>query len=176
MPDPGLKPLTLPIHPVLVAVASAAFLCGCATEHIKPRHEQIGESVVFISEEPANLAFIPTTRPLFRVRSQYLPGADAVVYVEGRDFTVDYAAGSLQRTPNSPLPDFRANKLFGQESFNHAKFPGYGNAGFFAFVDYSFSVTNRWPRQQKQAHFLKATQTKLRAGGPFRIVAFGDSI
>jgi len=114
-------------------------------------------------------------RPL-RVRSQYLAGTNTTEYLEGRDFVVDYAAGSLRRTPQSRLPDFRANVLFGKEDFDHSGFPGYGNAGFFAFVDYRFPGTNRWPLQQPQAQFLKRTQTRLRAGDPLKIVAFGDSI
>jgi lysophospholipase L1-like esterase len=74
------------------------------------------------------------------------------------------------------LPDFRDNKLFGQEEFDHSKFPGFGNGGFFGFVDYSTAATDVWPAQASQAALLPKTLAKLRGGQGVKIVAFGDSI
>jgi lysophospholipase L1-like esterase len=66
--------------------------------------------------------------------------------------------------------------LFGQEEFDHSKFPGFGNSGFFAFVDYSYRSSALWPVQASQARFLRATQARLKAGAEVKVVAFGDSI
>ena len=162
--------------PGFIAALGALVLCSCAIGPHPQWRKQIGDAVVFIGEKPATLAFLPIAGQSLRVRSQYLPRSNTVEYIEGRDFVVDYPTGSLHRTPQSRLPDFRTNVLFGQESFDHSRFPGYGNTGFFAFVDYSFSGTNRWPVQRSQAQFLKLTRAKLRAGSPVKIVAFGDSI
>lgn len=136
----------------------------------------MGESVICIGEEPAALAWRPDRRQRVRVRSTYLPSADTVEYVEGRDYVVDYEQGTLRRTPGSRLPDFRTNSLFGQQDFDHSKFPGFGNGGFFAFVDYSFTPTAVWPAQAPQTNFLQRTRAKLVNGEPVKIVAFGDSI
>jgi len=131
--------------------------------------------MVFVGQEPAYLAHLPSPGAPLSVRSSYLPGKGQA-YVEGRDFVVDYAAGALRRTGESRIPDFRTNNLFGQSEFDHSKFPGFGNGGFFAFVDYSFQGVDHWPQQPSQVQFLKATRSRLKSGEPLKIVAFGDSI
>jgi acyl-CoA thioesterase-1 len=154
----------------------AICLVGCLTRPDAKLARQFGESVVFIGEEPAALAHPPLRRPPFSMRSTYLPEAATVSYLEGRDFVIDYRAGTLLRAPGSRLPDFRTNMLFGQHEFDHSKFPGFGNQRFFAFVDYDFAPTSAWPIQPEQVQHLRATQAKLAAGEPVKIVAFGDSI
>lgn len=151
-------------------------LAGCVTGPKAVVSHQRGESVVFIGEEPAALAWIPLKGWPLRVRSSYLPRPDTVDYVEGRDYVVDYEKGTLRRTPESRLPDFRTNMLYGLEGFDHNKFPGFGNGGYFAFVDYSFRGSTPWPVQPPQVQFLSRTRAKLAAGEPLKIVAFGDSI
>jgi lysophospholipase L1-like esterase len=153
-----------------------AMLAGCATQPGTRLSQQFGESVVFIGEEPAALAHLPVRGQPLRVRSTYLREQDTVEFEEGRDFTVDYSEGTLRRVMNSRLPDFQKNVLFGQQEFDHSRFPGFGNGGFFAFVDYSFFPSAPWPAQTSQIQFLKSTQGKLKSGAALKIVAFGDSI
>ncbi len=160
----------------MAGAAVAAFWCGCATHSQPLLKQQTGESVVFIGEEPAALAWVPAPHQPLRVRSTYLPSAETVDYVEGRDYIVDYANGTLRRTPNSRLPDFRTNILFGVEDFDHTKFPGFGNHGFFAFVDYTPAHAPVWPVQAPQTDLLKQTRARLLGGEAVKIVAFGDSI
>jgi lysophospholipase L1-like esterase len=155
------------------------FLAGCSTPRPDdPRYVQIGESVVLISQEPARLAFSPEPPWPIVVRSTYLSGLpQTIVYQQGRDFVAD-EFGHLWRTPDSRIPDFSTNILFGKEDFDHSKFPGFGNGAFFAYVDY----THRGKFQPKPAKpefgaaMLPKTQAKLRAGESLRLVAFGDSI
>lgn len=161
---------------VTAASLSLALLCGCATGHKTRLSRQTGESMMFIGETPAALAYLPARSQPLRVRSDYQPGPATTNYIEGTDFIVDYAGGTIRRTANSRLPDFRTNMLFGQEEFDHSKFPGYGNNGFFAFVDYDYSPSTPWPVQSSQVKFLKAAQAKLARGDSLKIVAFGDSI
>jgi acyl-CoA thioesterase I len=161
---------------VLASAASAALLCGCATGPKPSLQQQIGESVVCIGEEHAALAWPPVRGQPLRVRNTYLPSADTVDYREGRDFVVDYGKGALRRTPGSRLPDFRMNMLYGQRDFDHSQFPGFGNGGFFAFVDYAYASATNWPVQPHRMEFLKRTRARLMAGETVKIVAFGDSI
>jgi acyl-CoA thioesterase-1 len=149
----------------------STLLIGCVSVR------QTGESVVLVGEQPAALAHVPKRHQAVRVRSTYLGGqTNSIQYIEGHDFMVDYGTGTLKRTSNSRLPDFQTNVLFGQENFDHSKFPGYGNNPFFAYVDYSFKPTARWPIQAPQPQFLKGTLHKLKAGQSLKMVAFGDSI
>ena len=135
-----------------------------------------GESVVMVGSEPARLAFKPVSTEGLRVRSRYAAENSAVVYESGRDYTFNPVDATLLRLPGSRMPDFRTNMLFGKQDFDHSKFPGFGNTGFFVFVDYVYRPTNTWPIQPKQLEFLSQSQAKLNDGGEFRIVAFGDSI
>ena len=110
------------------------------------------------------------------VRSTYVKGPETIEYAEGRDYTLDRAAGALRRTSTSRIPDFRNNVLYGQEEFDHSRFPGFGNKDYFAFVDYTPSTSMPWPKQDLQFRYLRNTREKLRHGDGVTIVAFGDSI
>jgi acyl-CoA thioesterase I len=178
-------------HPLFVNVVALASLvllaAACATGNKTKLQRQTGESVVFVGEEPATLAFLPAGAPIsnrlsptplqpFSLRSTYLPESNRIVYVEGLDYLVDYPGGTLRRTPASRIPDFGTNMLFGRQEFDHTKFPGFGNNGYFVFVDYSLRHPARWPVQANETRFLKSIKAKLNAGGGVKIVAFGDSI
>jgi len=160
----------------LVAATFAALLCGCVTRSPARFTRQLGESFVFVGEEPAALAHLPARGQPLRLRSIYARGPETIDYSEGRDFILDRAAGTVRRTSDSRIPDFRTNVLYGREEFDHSKFPGFGNNGFFAFADYTFANAERWPLQARQTAFLKNTRAKLLAGQAVKIVAFGDSI
>jgi acyl-CoA thioesterase-1 len=161
----------------VVFTATLLILFGGCANHPDSRVKHfVGESAVFIRQEPAFLANLPTAGSRFSVRSTYQTGTNTINYLEGKDFTVDRSEGSLRRTPGSRIPDFSTNVLFDHEQFDHSKFPGYGNGGFFAFIDYSFRPTTKWPVQADQTQFLQKSQAKLKTGGDLKIVAFGDSI
>jgi len=151
-------------------------MAGCATAGKKVESWQRGESAVFVGEEPVRLAFVPATGQPIRVRSTYVAGVDSVEYAEGRDFVVDNSGGALIRTSASRLPDFRENLLYGQEAFDHSKFPGFGNLKYFAFVDYVTVKPPQWPVQTDQRDRLRRVGERLRNGQTVRMVAFGDSI
>lgn len=161
---------------VLTALFCAALMAGCVASHKRHFIEQTGESVVFIGQEPSTLAYPPVGGRPLNIRSNYRTGQGTIAFEEGRDFIVDYTQGTVRRTADSRLPDFQKNVLFGQREFDHTKFPGFGNGGFFAFVDYSYLAASSWPVQPVQTEFLKSSAAKLKAGQDFRIVAFGDSI
>ena len=161
----------------LVVTAISILLAGCATGPKRYFKRQVGESVVLIGEEPAALAHTPVTGQPVIVRSTYMPlQRGAANYLEGLDFVVDYTHGTIRRSTGSGLPNFRNNILFGQEEFDHSKFPGFGNAPYFAYVDYWYVPTAPWPSQPPQTRFLSSTLAKLEAGKTVKIVAFGDSI
>lgn len=160
----------------IAAAACTVLFAGCSHLRKTPITQQCGESVVCVGEEPASLAALPERGRPLNVRSTYLRSTNTIDYVAGRDYVVDYSRGTLCRTPGSRIPDYRTNSLYGQKAFDHSNFPGFGNGGFFAFVDYSFRSDSVWPIQEVQTQFLKATQAKLKSGSALKIVAFGDSI
>jgi lysophospholipase L1-like esterase len=137
----------------------------------------IGESLVLVGTEPGYLCFDQLVPGSVVARSTYESGGeDTVVYAEGKDFEVDYEKGTIARTAESRMPDFRTNVLYGKKPFDHNDFPGFGNGGFFVFVDYE--TRGGFPLFEKtdQSSRLRQTAEKLEAGGPFRMVAYGDSI
>lgn len=163
----------------LLVFAAGMFLIlfgGCATGPDARRCQQIGESLVLVGEEPAALAYRPTSGQPFRLRSNYRSEIGTIEYEAGRDFIVDFTSGTLRRTSDSRIPDFGTNMLYGQREFDHSKFPGFGNIRFFAFADYTYVTSEGWPVQPSQLDLLKQARAKLAGGEPVKIMAFGDSI
>ena len=154
-------------------------IAGCASQPSnKAAHFQTGESVVLVGEAPANLAFEPLLSKPVNIRNTYRDGLPQTIHYEpGRDYVLN-ASGQIWRTLDSRIPDFRTNVLYGKEDFNHTQFLGFGNGGFFAFVDYSHR--EKWlpgaSLTERGASRLPHTREKLIAGEKIRIVAFGDSI
>jgi len=136
-----------------------------------------GESLVLAKTLPGNLCFDRVAKGSVVVRSTYRAGTEkTVVYQEGVDYVVDYDKGSIARTENSAMPDFSKNMLYGQKDFDHTKFPGYTNHPFFVWVDYTTRNGRAWARLNDQTPYLAGTRAKLEAGGPLKIVSYGDSI
>ena len=134
------------------------------------------ESVVLAGTEPARLCFDAVVPGSVAVRSTYLAGGESIIYQEGRDYALDCARGTIARTPESRIPDFRTNVLYGKTDFDHNHFPGFGNGRFFAFVDYE--TRNGFPLAEvaEQTPLLAKTRARLDAGLPLKVVAYGDSI
>lgn len=136
-----------------------------------------GESLVLAGTQPGKLMFANVVPGSIVVRSAYEPGGkETIVYEQGRDYVVNYALGTIARAPASRMPDFSKSILYGQKSFDHGKFPGFTNHGFFVWVDYE--TTSGFPLTvpTDQSPLLAKTRAKLTAGGPFKLIAFGDSI
>ncbi len=136
-----------------------------------------GESLVFVKTQPANLCFdqiVPGSlvlRTTFSARKQ-----GSVRYTEGVDFVVDYAAGTIRRTPKSTIPDWSTNCLYGQKDFDHSKFAGFSNHAWFVWADYVTTNGKPWAQPNDQTAVMAAVRKKLEAGGVFRIASYGDSI
>lgn len=136
-----------------------------------------GETLVLAGTTPGMLFYSNLSRDGVSVRSTYEPGgADTVVYEAGRDYVVDYRAGTVARTADSRIPDFSANMLYGKKDFDHGDYPGFGNRAFFVYVDYVALDASRLVRDRDASALLPKSGEKLRRGGPFKIIAFGDSI
>lgn len=152
---------------------------GCAHQRGQGlAHFQTGESIVLAGPAPARLAFTPAPAKSIRIRSTYRNGLPATVpYEKGRDFVVT-ATGDICRTPDSRIPDFGTNILYGKEDFNHSQFPGYGNLPYFVYVDYQHREAWTLPpvKPEFSAAALPVTRQKLLAGEAVRIIAYGDSI
>lgn len=137
----------------------------------------VGESLVLAQSKPSNLLFGQVIPESVEVRSTYEANRkDTVVYELGRDYVVDTEVGTITRSANSRIPDFSTNVLYGKNDFNHSLFPGYGNLPFFVFVDYESHDGKSLSELSDQSSTLKKTRTKLSAGGPFRLLVYGDSI
>lgn len=136
-----------------------------------------GDTLVLAGTTPGALCYAKVEEGSVVVRSTFAPGQpDTVVYEAGRDYVADHAAGTVARTADSRIPDFRDNMLYGQKDFDHTAFPGFGNRAFFVYVDYRARGARPLCAPRDQAALLPKTAAKLRAGGPFKIIAYGDSI
>jgi lysophospholipase L1-like esterase len=146
---------------------------GVEAEKMKVR----GESLVLAKTEPVNLCFERVAPGSFTLRSAFdAEKKDATVYVEGRDYTVDYEKGTVSRTADSRIPDYSKHVLYGRKDFDHGQFPNSGNLDWFVWADYETTAAKPWAKPNDQTARLAAVRKKLEAGGPFKIVSYGDSI
>ncbi len=122
----------------------------------------------------ASAAWYPGT---VEVRSTYQPNQDdTAIYERDLDYAVDHEAGTIVRSPGSRIPDFSANVLYCKKNFDHVQFPDCGNHAFFVWVDYETKSGRPFAEGTDQSALLPGTAAKLRAGGGFKIIAYGDSI
>lgn len=136
-----------------------------------------GESLVLAAEKPANLCFDQILPGTLTLRSTFMATDEGcVVYTEGADYRVDYAAGTITRTAGSRIPDYSTHVLYGLEQFNHADFTNWSNHPFFVWADYRTSNGKPWAQPNDQRQAMAAVRAKLEAGGPFKIASYGDSI
>lgn len=165
---------------LVYCVFLAAVLASVAVARQVPKDNKmkmVGESLVLAGTEPGKLLFADIVPGSIVVRSAYDPGAKGVVvYEQGRDYVVNYALGTIARAPKSRMPDFGKNVLYGQSNFNHANFPGFTNNGFFVWVDYETKSGSPLAPTTDQSSLLAKSRAKLTKGGPFKLIAFGDSI
>lgn len=159
------------------------FVSGCASTNYsnysicRVARPIMGDSLVLTGTKPGALMHDGLRSDTVIVRNRYLPSQDgAITYEEGRDYTVDYTAGTISRTTDSRIPDFSTNVLYGQKVFDHSKFPGYGNKPFFVYVDYATRYPFPITTYTRQADVLPKTKATLSSGGTLKVIAFGDSI
>lgn len=163
--------------PLLFSAMVLLSLSASAKQEPKNTMQIVGESLALAGNRPGKLMFADLAPGSISVRSTYLPGGkDTIVYEHGRDYVVNHALGTIARPPASRMPNYSKNVLYGQKSFDHNKFPGYTNNGFFVFVDYTTKAGSALAKPTNQSSLLKKTRAKLSAGGPFKLIAFGDSI
>jgi acyl-CoA thioesterase I len=168
---------TFPALPLLVLLAALALAASGAPAEGASSMLQVGESLVLAGTEPGQLVHRRLARGSVAVRSTYpADRRDAILYVEGRDYAVDYGSGQVRRLEGSRIPDYSKNSLFGRKDFDHSKFPGFGNFRDFVFVDYRSTDRFRWPVQERQDGLLPRTRERLKRGEPVTVAAFGDSI
>lgn len=169
-------------RPVVYTVTAAnGTTQGYSVSVMPPARGQLmrvsGESLVLPATQAARLSFDRLSWGSVAVRSTYLAADPARIdYQEGVDYTVDYLNGTITRTAASRISDFSSNVLYGQHDFNQKDFPGYSNHPFFVWVDYETSNGETFAKPNDQSQYLANTRAKLEAGGPFRIVSYGDSI
>lgn len=163
---------------LLNCLCLAAVLSSTAAAKQAPKKMKVtGESLVLAGRDPGKLMFADVVPGSVAVRSAYDPNAKGtVVYEQGRDYVANYALGTIARGPASRMPDFSKNMLYGQKNFDHGKFPGFSNHAFFVWVDYQTRSGRALTTPTDQSSLLARTRAKLSAGGPFKLIAFGDSI
>lgn len=154
---------------------TAILLCALAAPATPASLTMTGESVVLAGTVPAKLLATHIDPESVVVRSTYV-SEGGMIYEAGKDFLVDAAAGTIARTAESRMPDFAKNMLYGKKKFDHTQFPGYGNLPFTVYVDYGSPDLPKLAEPTNQSPLLKNTRAKLEAGGPFKLIAFGDSI
>ena len=141
-----------------------------------PLAAMTGEPIVLVGTNASRLAFMPSSSHPLSVRNTYLDLPGTIHYKSGIDYAFDTETGEISRTPQSRIPDFASNPIYGKNKFGLNDFPGMTNQPYFTFIDYTLRKKAEWPQQPTQISLLPRTQKKLRSGEKITIIAFGDSI
>jgi acyl-CoA thioesterase I len=163
----------------VLALAGSFAIFGLSSRMLEPEKKPVqDESLLLAKTEPGNLCFDQVVKGSLTIHGPRLGGKldKTIYYEEGRDYTVDYAKGTVARTADSRIPDYLTHCLYGQKDFDHSKFPDCSNQKWFVWADYQTTNTIPWAQPNDQSRQLAAVRKKLEAGGPFRIVSYGDSI
>lgn len=140
---------------------------------------QKGESVVLHNEESHKLRYCSIVRCV-SVRSCTLSADDGnVEYVEGKDFVMDYAKGTITRTKGSRIPDWAEHVLFGVSNFNHNLYKDCSNRSYTIYMDYEYDKGANPPSETSsriRQRTLQRTISKLAKQESVRYIVFGDSI
>ncbi len=134
------------------------------------------ESFVFVGEEEQNAVYQFIEKGSFSLYAIDGEGNTVKVYTEGKDYSVNYEKGTVKRTPNSTIPDFRKNVLYGAENFDQGDFPGYGNENYTLYADYKTNESRDVIRGRERGCLIPKTVEKLKSNGKIRLAIFGDSI
>lgn len=154
-----------------VAAVTGAMADSGATMRVR------GESLVLAARKPGRLCFDQVVNGSLVVRSTFSARkTPSSTYEEGHDYVVDYARGTIARTAHSRIPDFTTSATYGMKDFDHTKVPSVSNHGFFVWADYRTTNGRPWARPNDQSLHLRGVRAKLEAGGPFKLVSYGDSI
>jgi len=144
-----------------------------------PKKLQVGESVVFVGHTPQKLRQGNVVRCLSVRTGQGPDHPRDVAYTEHEDFVINHKAGTIARTENSSIPDWRRHVLYGKEGFDHQEYADCSNRKFTIYVDYEYIAAE----EEAQADCtvtvgeqLQRVRTKLAVGESIRYVVFGDSI
>ncbi len=137
-----------------------------------------GDSLVLAKTDPSNLCFDNIVKGSLELRSTYLKGkTGSIEYVEGADYTVDYAKGKIARTTTSRIPDYSKNVWYGVVDFKHGDYPAFSYGQWFVYVDYQTTNGKTFAMTNDQTKYMANVRKKLESGGgPFKIVSYGDSI
>jgi 2-desacetyl-2-hydroxyethyl bacteriochlorophyllide A dehydrogenase len=145
------------------------------------RSRQQMESFVFVKDDVLPLRKKPLTGERVRIFSDAdRNNPEAIEYVEGSDFLVDYSNASIRRTTGSRIADWSLHPLYGIVGFDHTKYEDYSNKTYTVYAEYEYepedSVLNIRKEINGLSTIMPRVASKLRAGEEVIFVVYGDSI
>jgi len=164
---------------LLLGTVACAVICvvGSSAMAKGKKMEIKGESLVLAKAIPGNLCFDKIVKGSVVIRTNFRADKEGTkVYKEGVDYIVDYANGTVTRTANSTIPDYSTNGAYGIVDFDHGKITNFSNHPFFIWVDYKTTNGKSFALSNDQTKVMANVRKKLEAGGPFKVVSYGDSI
>lgn len=141
-------------------------------------HLAYSEPVVFVGTEPQRLRHRPSSAEGIVLTGPKTPEGIAAVYRPGIDFVVDAAAGTVRRTEDSAIPDWREHPHYGLDRFDHAQVPYRPNGDFACTIRYDAWVDDAAPGPSvpPMQESLPSVYRKLADGEAVTYVVYGDSI
>jgi len=139
------------------------------------------ENLVFNGGEPQRLGASPLPGEALELSGP--TGAKGpITFEEGKDYVIDYAAGTITRTEASRIPDWREHPAYGLETFDHLALPYYSNSGFTCSITYRAAASPSESTEESKRTFgllkskLPRLYDRLTTDKEAVCVIYGDSI
>lgn len=129
------------------------------------------EAIVFVGTEPQKLRYTPSCVETLLLRG---PTVSPMVFIQGSDYVIDLETGTIRRTEQSRIPDWREHPLFGLEHFDHRGVGSVDNSAYTCILDYETGEQGRALPSRRE--LLPRLHEKLKEGETVRYVVYGDSI
>ncbi len=162
----------------LLGLILCIILCtGCENSNQVKKTESdfTGESFTLRGEEAKAFLYQPIS--VEKVYSYSEEGE--IVYEEGKDYTIDYKAGTISRTADSSIPDYATHQVVrnddGKFEFTkEPRNPDY-NVPYIIYVDYVADIDEKIVASER-SYLSQELQDKLDAGEDISVCTIGDSI
>lgn len=144
-------------------------------------NQQVAEAFVFMGEEALPLRYKPVAGSLKAVRDQARDDLENTIrYEEGKDYVVDYGAGTIRRAPGSRIADGTLHPMYGVKAFNHNEYSDFSNRTYTVYADYETEADTQGVQATaadiERSGLLNRLVRKLQAGEEALYVVYGDSI
>ena len=174
------KKVVIKLFWLVLAFVIAISFCGCGNQKSDRKAKMIGETFCLIDQEQKQ--FYRTPVKIDKVYG-YNQSGEEVVFKENIDYLIDLSKGTISRSPNSTIPNYKDHRVYldrisGKFAFNSEPRNPELNVRYQVKVDYQYPVEDRDIEtiSNKSIYLSESVKRKIIDKKNIKIIVAGDSI